>query len=85
MIEETTGDGADDEYDLYADLWPALSFFIDHLQTQWLESHVGRTGLRYEAIPVIMDLEGIAAEHRRGLFSDLQAMEREALRLWRRT
>lgn len=49
--------------------------------TQWQVSPVGLIGLRYEALPVLMEAAGVPPEHRPALMDDLRDMEAEALKL----
>lgn len=65
-------------------IWPenlsALHLFrVAH--TQWAASFGGLIGLRYEALPVCMDLAGIPTEERPQAFAGVQVMEAEILRI----
>lgn len=74
---------APEDYDsepteVWPDNWPAFNVFAD-MQTQWRVSVDGRTGLDYLALVTVMDFHGVAAEDRRQMFADVQAMELAAL------
>lgn len=63
--------------------WPAVEVFAA-LQTQWTVDPSGRPcGLRYEALPVVLDLLGVAGD-RAELFAGLCVMERAVLAVLRR-
>jgi hypothetical protein len=47
--------------------------------TQWNVGMAGAVGLRYEALPVVLDLMGVAADERPGVFAGLRVMEGAAL------
>jgi hypothetical protein len=68
--------------DLWPEHWPAVRLF-SAAQTQWSVGPGGVIGLRYEALPVLMDCQGVPADQRADLMNDLQTMERAALELWR--
>lgn len=65
-----------------AELWeenvPTVQLF-DDMSTQWHMGPGGRAGLRYEALPFLMRLRGIAPAERSEIFNGLQVMERAAL------
>lgn len=54
------------------------------MQTQWQVGPSGAVGLRYEALPVVLDLLGMVAGDRTDLFAGLRVMEREVLTVLRR-
>lgn len=64
------------------DVWPenedAVRAFIS-MGTQWNVGMGGPVGLRYESLPVVLDLLGIEAGARRALFPALRVMEHAAL------
>lgn len=75
----------DDVADQYViETWPdtqaAIHLFLD-MSTQWRSGFSGRTGLDYAALPTVLDLRGIPAAEREGLFDDLRVMEIETLKL----
>lgn len=47
--------------------------------TQWNVGFSGAIGLRYEALPVVFDVLGIAADERAAVFAGLRTMEHAAL------
>lgn len=66
--------------EVWEENWPALEIF-SMLGTQWRVGMGGPTGLDYAILPIIFDGRGIKPKRRLELLSDLQIMEREALRL----
>ncbi len=68
--------------ELWQDNVAAIEVFTDML-TQWNVGPGGVVGLRYEALPVIMDLRGIAATERADLMAGVRVMERAALEHFR--
>lgn len=73
-----------EDLDSDVEIWPdnelAVLVFLD-LGTQWRHGMNGITGLDYCAIPVLMDLRGIAQEDRRDVFAGVKVMERAVLEL----
>lgn len=60
---------------------------FEALSTQWNISHapsgaIRVVGLRYEALPFVLDVQGIHIEDRAGLFESLRIMEQEALKVF---
>lgn len=51
--------------------------------TQWNASFGGLLGLRYEALPLLLELQGIPRAEWPTTLADLQVIEQEALRLSR--
>lgn len=47
--------------------------------SQWNVGMNGVIGLRYEALPLVLELHGIEAEQRREVFDGLRVMERAAV------
>lgn len=69
------------------DIWPEnelpLAVFCRMASTQWhLAPNGMRIGLRYEVMPMVLDAERVPRGQRPQVFSAVQDMEREALRLW---
>lgn len=62
--------------------WQALQVF-SALQTQWNVGMNGAIGLRYEALPVVLNLLEIQETDRAGIFNSLRIMESEALSFFR--
>jgi hypothetical protein len=52
---------------------------FEAMGTQWRMGMGGATGLDYQALPTVMDMIGLDAEHRPAAFQDVRLMEREAL------
>ncbi len=73
---------APDTTDLWPEHWPAVRLFASAF-TQWQVSHSGPVGLRYEALPVLRDAQGIAPADWPQVLADLQVMEQQALEIWR--
>ncbi len=70
------------DFDADVELWPENMTTVEvfaSMTTQWQTGMNGPTGLRYEALPVVLDLLGIAAPARRDVFDGLRVMERAAL------
>lgn len=68
--------------DVWPEHWPAVQLFIA-AQTQWAVGMSGVVGLRYEALPFLMDCQGIPQADRPDVLADLQTMELRAIELWR--
>lgn len=66
--------------DVWPDNWPAAQVMAA-MQTQWRVGFSGPIGLDYNALPIVEDRIGIAEDMRGEVFSDVQAMEAEAMRL----
>jgi hypothetical protein len=47
--------------------------------TQWNVGPAGAIGLRYEAMPTVLDMHAIGAKDRPAIFAGLRVMERAAL------
>ena len=79
-------DGGDEpeEFEVWADNWPALSIFLD-CATQWQYLDGGyAAGLRYEAVKVVMQAHGIRKAERLDMLTDIRTCERAALEAWSR-
>lgn len=50
--------------------------------TQWCVGPGGVIGLRYEALPFLLQVEAVPADDWPDVVSAVQVMEQEALRLW---
>lgn len=68
-----------DDVEVWPENMPAVRLFRK-LATQWVRGFSGTTGLRYEALPFLFDLHGIAPDERREVFDALRVMEIAALR-----
>lgn len=68
------------------EVWPdnmeSIRVFSD-LATQWQMGYSGPIGLRYESLPVVLQMRGIPVEQHEHLFTDLRVLEDEALRIAR--
>lgn len=67
------------------EMWPeneVPAMVFSAMQTQWRFGLQGATGLDYTAMPAVMGLAGVKKKHRADVFSAVQVMEREVLRLW---
>lgn len=74
----TAADLAEEDLQVWPDLWPALRVF-EALGTQWRIAPGGPYGLDYTALPVVASMLGIGRRALGALFPDLRAMEAEAL------
>lgn len=72
----------EDAQELWAENLPTVEVFAD-MMTQWNVGPGGVVGLRYEALPVVLDLHAIPATDRPGVFAGLRVMERAALEQFR--
>lgn len=64
--------------EVWPDNWQTMQVFAD-LMSQWNVGMNGVIGLRYEALPLVLELHGIAAEQKREVFDGLRVMERAAI------
>lgn len=64
----------DEDVLVWPEAWPALQMFLQ-LTTQWNNGPAGRTGLRYEAVRTVMDIEEVPRRDRRDLLAQLAVME----------
>lgn len=58
--------------------WTTVHIFAD-MMSQWNVGMSGVIGMRYEALPLVMELHGIVGEQRREVFDGLGVMERAAI------
>lgn len=69
-------------------LWPEnqlpVALFRD-LLTQWTVVPAGVLGLRYEALPVVMQMHGVPQAEQMVCFQALRVMEAAALAIFNRT
>ncbi len=67
------------------EIWPEtvkpLAVFRRAL-TQWCVGPGGVIGLRYEALPFVLQLEDVPAHDWPDVMAGVQVMEQEALRIW---
>jgi len=70
----------------HQDIWPdnlaAFDVFY-RLRTQWNVGMSGAVGLRYEALPLALELEGVQKSDWPEVTNGVQILEQETLRLWR--
>lgn len=64
---------------VWPDNWQTVEVF-DALSTQWQGGFGGISGLRYEALPVVMRLLGVAQADRRDVFEGIRILEQETLK-----
>ena len=80
-VEEEIGDGP-------LDIWPenatAVTVF-DDMVTSWNVGPGGVIGLRYETLPVFLEINAVEAAKRRELLDDIKTMESAALEAMRRS
>ena len=72
-------DTQDEDCAVWPDNWQTVEVF-DALSTQWQGGFGGISGLRYEALPVVMRLMGIPKADRRDVFEDIRILEQETLK-----
>lgn len=75
-----------DESDEQMELWPCnwTAFIVfEAMSTQWRAGMCGATGLDYTALPVVMQMCGVAADEQPAVFADIRVMEDAALRAFR--
>lgn len=70
-----------DDIDVPPENWPAVRV-MDAMRTQWRDGMAGRTGLAYEALPLVMRMMGIAPADEPDTFAALRVMEIEMLQTW---
>lgn len=65
--------------EVWADVWPAVEFFLDYCSTQWRVGGAGATGLDHTA--VIADIKTLRLPRAKAgeLYADVRVMERAAL------
>lgn len=64
--------------EVWLDNWQTMQVFAD-LLSQWNVGMSGVIGLRYEALPLVMEMHRIKPEDRRDIFDGLRVMERAAI------
>ncbi|MDF3821972.1 DUF1799 domain-containing protein [Leptospira sp. 96542] len=70
----------DEEDDCYPDNWlPVLVF--QAMATQWVVDKGWRVGMRYEALPIVMDVHKVPQEQRADVFWALARLEATALEI----
>jgi len=66
--------------DIWPENWPAFCVF-HRLRTQWNVGPGGVIGLRYESLPLALQIHGVPQEHWPDTLDAIQVMEHETLRL----
>lgn len=75
-------EGAEEEHtECWPENWEPLQVF-SVLQTQWNVGQASVIGLRYEAIPVAMQMAGVSMRDKQAIYRSLQVMELEALSIF---
>lgn len=72
----------DRSIELWPDMLQAVEIF-SAMSSQWNVGTGGLIGLRYEALPLILDAHAVAPEKRKDLLSDIRTMERAAVEAMR--
>ena len=67
--------------DCWPDNWQPLKV-LEAMSTQWNVGNNAVIGLRYESLPVVMDILGVKKKARAGLLEALRIMEQEALQIF---
>lgn len=73
-----TGETPDCDCEVWPENWPAVMVF-KHMMTQWIMSFSGPVGLRYESLPIVLELLEIPRGEWPEIFPDLRVMEEAAL------
>lgn len=68
----------------WPDNWLPFQVFSS-LATQWNVGPSKAIGLRYEAIPVVLQMGGVSNKEHAQILQDLRVMEREALQLFNKS
>lgn len=72
-----SGEKRDDSIKVFPENWLTVQVFTAML-TQWNAGFSGVIGMRYEALPVVMNMLEIPKKERRNIFFGLSVMERAA-------
>lgn len=80
MMVAVVGSGEAINTECWPDNWIPYCAF-SKLDTQWSRESGRRTGIRYEAIQSVLELDAVGKKERARIFNDLIVMEREALEL----
>lgn len=76
---EVVGTGEPDEVEVWPDNCLTVQVFSGML-SQWNVGMSGVIGLRYEALPFVLELYGVCGEQRREVYDGLREMERAAVK-----
>jgi hypothetical protein len=71
----------DAAFDVWPENWRAAQVFAA-LGTQWTVGIAGATGLRYEALSFVFEMQGVVRDEWPGLFDQVRLCESEALKLF---
>lgn len=71
----------DGAVDVWPNNWPAVQVFAA-CGTQWTVGMAGSTGLRYEALPFIFEMQGVQRAQWPELFGLVRLCEAEALKFF---
>lgn len=71
----------DAAFEVWPENWPAVQVFVA-LGTQWTVGMAGSTGLRYEVLPFVLEMQGVARDEWPELFAQIRLCESEALKLF---
>lgn len=66
-------------FEVWEENWSAFCVFAG-MQTQWNVSWSGLVGLRYEALPLVLQAEGVPPDTWPEVIAGVQSMESEFLR-----
>lgn len=73
--------GSESSNECWPENWQVFLVFAS-METQWTRSRGRVTGLKYEAIPMVLDEFGIKKKMRAEVIAALRIMEREALEIF---
>ena len=68
--------------ELWPEHWVPVRVFAA-AQTQWQVSMAGVVGLRYEALPMLLECQDVPRDQWPEVMACLQVLEREAIEHWR--
>lgn len=67
--------------EVWEENWPAVRVFMS-ASTQWVRDfNGGLAGLRYESLPLMLEVEGVARDNWPQVVADVQVMERHCMTL----
>jgi hypothetical protein len=73
---------ASKEVEVWPENWQSVILF-NRMGTQWRVSMTGVTGLDYNVLFRLMDVDGLAGEDWSRVFADIQVMEAQAMEMMR--
>lgn len=77
-IAEVIGSAEPEVTGVWAENWPTALAFND-LMSQWNVGMSGVIGLRYEALPLVLEMHGIKRKRQLKMFDGLRVMESAAI------